>query len=97
MNALIGAGGGELRKYTSEAEHASGTTAKIANQLNNTDAAKLKRFQESIHVLGIEVGQKLLPTLTPLIKTATDVSMPLQKWTVVRNKPLLNLQRLRQL
>ncbi|UYX01582.1 phage tail tape measure protein [Lacticaseibacillus paracasei] len=73
MNALIGAGGGELRKYTSEAEHASGTTAKIANQLNNTDAAKLKRFQESIHVLGIEVGQKLLPTLTPLIKTATDV------------------------
>lgn len=73
MNALIGAGGGELRKYTSEAEHASGTTAKIANQLNNTDAAKLKRFQESIHVLGIEVGQKLLPTLTPLIKTSTDV------------------------
>lgn len=73
MNALISAGGGELRKYTSEAEHASGTTAKIANQLNNTDAAKLKRFQESIHVLGIEVGQKLLPTLTPLIKTATDV------------------------
>ncbi|AWR92335.1 phage tail tape measure protein [Lacticaseibacillus paracasei] len=73
MNALIGAGGGELRKYTSEAEHASGTTAKIANQLNNTDAAKVKRFQESIHVLGIEVGQKLLPTLTPLIKTATDV------------------------
>lgn len=73
MNALISAGGGELRKYTSEAEHASGTTAKIANQLNNTNAAKLKRFQESIHVLGIEVGQKLLPTLTPLIKTATDV------------------------
>ncbi|WNX20121.1 phage tail tape measure protein [Lacticaseibacillus rhamnosus] len=73
MNALISAGGGELRKYTSEAEHASGTTAKIANQLNNTDAAKLKRFQESIHVLGIEVGQKFLPTLTPLIKTATDV------------------------
>ncbi|MCZ2733107.1 phage tail tape measure protein [Lacticaseibacillus rhamnosus] len=73
MNALISAGGGELRKYTSEAEHASGKTAKIANQLNNTDAAKLKRFQESIHVLGIEVGQKLLPTLTPLIKTATDV------------------------
>lgn len=73
MNALISAGGGELRKYTSEAESASGTTAKIANQLNNTDAAKVKRFQESIHVLGIEVGQKLLPTLTPLIKTATDV------------------------
>lgn len=73
MNALISAGGGELRKYTSEAENASGTTAKIANQLNNTDVAKVKRFQESIHVLGIEVGQKLLPTLTPLIKTATDV------------------------
>lgn len=71
--AYISAGGGQLRKYTSTAQTASDSTAKIANQLNNTDAAKLHRFQESITVLDFTVGQKLLPTHTPLIKTATDV------------------------
>lgn len=73
MNALIGAGGDQLRDYTKKAENASGTTKKIADQLNNTDAAKVKKFQQSLHVLSIEIGEKLLPAFTPLLEKATDV------------------------
>ncbi|KRK92494.1 hypothetical protein FC08_GL000765 [Latilactobacillus curvatus JCM 1096 = DSM 20019] len=73
MNALISAGGDELRKYTKGAQDSAGTTKKIADQLNDTQAAKVARFKESIHVLGIEFGEKLLPTLTPLIEKATDM------------------------
>ncbi|MCT3532242.1 phage tail tape measure protein [Latilactobacillus curvatus] len=73
MNALISSGGDELRKYTKGAKDSAGTTKKIADQLNDTQAAKVARFKESIHVLGIEFGEKLLPTLTPLIEKATDM------------------------
>ncbi|MGK4058634.1 phage tail tape measure protein [Loigolactobacillus coryniformis] len=73
MNALISAGGDELRKYTKGAKESAGTTNEIADQLNNTQAAKVARFKESIHVLGIEVGEKLLPALTPLIQKATEM------------------------
>lgn len=72
MNALIAAGGDELREYTEGAEKASGTTKKIADQLNNTEKAKLERFKQSVHVLAIEIGQKLLPALTPTIEKASD-------------------------
>lgn len=72
MNALIAAGGDELRKYTDGAQKASGTTKKIADQLNNTEKAKIERFKQSIHVLSIEIGQKLLPALTPAIEKASD-------------------------
>lgn len=72
MNALINAGSEELRKYTKGAEQAGGTTKKIADQLNNTDAAKFERFKASVQALGIEVGQKLLPALMPIVEKITD-------------------------
>ncbi|MEJ1300117.1 phage tail tape measure protein [Latilactobacillus sakei] len=40
MNALISEGGDELRKYTKGAEDSAGTTKKIADQLNDTQASK---------------------------------------------------------
>ncbi|MFV0979748.1 phage tail tape measure protein [Latilactobacillus sakei] len=73
MNALISSGGDELRKYTKGTQEASGTTKQIADQLNNTQAAKVARFKESIHVLGIEIGEKLLPALLPMVEKATDM------------------------
>lgn len=73
MNALISAGGDELRKYTKGAQDSAGTTKKIADQLNDTQAAKVARFKESIHVLGIEFGEKLLPTLVPVIEKLTSM------------------------
>lgn len=72
MNALINAGSKELREYTKGAEQAGGTTKKIADQLNNTDAAKFERFKASVQALGIEVGQKLLPALMPIVEKITD-------------------------
>lgn len=72
MNALVNAGSEELRKYTKGAEQAGGTTKKIADQLNNTDAAKFERFKASVQALGIEVGQKLLPALMPIVEKITD-------------------------
>lgn len=73
MNALIAAGGDELRHYTKAAQGASGTTKQIADQLNDTQAAKISKFKESIHVLAITFGEKLLPTLTPVIQTLTKM------------------------
>lgn len=73
MNALISAGGDELRHYTKASENASGTTKQIADQLNDTQAAKVARFKESIHVLAITFGERLLPTLTPVVEGLTKV------------------------
>lgn len=73
MNALVSEGGDALRGMTKDAKGAAGTTKKIAESMNNTQAAKVAKFKESLNVLAITVGQKLLPTLTPLIDKATQV------------------------
>lgn len=73
MNALISEGGDELRKYTKGAEDSAGAAKKITDQLNDTQAAKVAQFKESIHVLGIEIGEKLLPALLPMVEKATDM------------------------
>lgn len=70
MNALISAGGGELRKYTKYAENSAGSTKKIAESMNNTQAAKIKRFQQALHVLSIDIGEKLLPAFEPILSKA---------------------------
>lgn len=70
MNALISAGGGELRKYTKYAENSAGSTKKIAESMNNTQAAKIKRFQQALHVLSIDIGEKLLPAFEPILTKA---------------------------
>lgn len=73
MNALVLQGGDALTDLTSKTEKATGSTKRIADTMNNTQAAKIAKFKESLHVLAITVGNDLLPTLTPLIKQATDV------------------------
>lgn len=72
FNTLVKDGGKALREYTKGAQESGGMTKKIADQLNNTEKAKLERFKQSVHVLAIEIGQKLLPTLTPVIEKASD-------------------------
>lgn len=72
FNTLVKDGGKALREYTKGAQESGGMTKKIANQLNNTEKAKLERFKQSVHVLAIEIGQKLLPALTPTIEKASD-------------------------
>lgn len=73
VNALVESGSDSLRKLTKNTEESGGATKKVADQLNDTKANQIKRFQSSIQVLGITIGEKLLPTLTPLVKEATNV------------------------
>ncbi|WP_338230945.1 phage tail tape measure protein [Lactiplantibacillus paraxiangfangensis] len=72
-NALVKAGSSSLRQLTKDTEGAGGATKKVADELNDTKANQIKRFQASLQVLGITIGEKLLPTFTPLIKKATDM------------------------
>ena len=73
MNALINEGGGALTDLTNKTKKASGSTKEIAETMNNTSASKIARFKESLHVLAITVGEKLTPTLMPLVKDLTNV------------------------
>lgn len=72
-NALVKAGSSSLRELTTETQNATGATKKVAEQMNGTKANQIKRFQESLHVLAIEAGEKLLPTLMPIVEDATKM------------------------
>lgn len=73
MNALIGQGSEELRKLTDETDNATGYTKKLADEMSGSGKAKLDKFKSSLEVLGITIGQKLLPTLTPIIENLTKL------------------------
>lgn len=73
MNVLVNQGGDALRNLTKDTKNATGYTKGLADTMNNTSQNKVKRFKESLHVLSITVGEKLLPTLTPLIEKGTEI------------------------
>lgn len=73
MNALVSQGGDALTDLTNKTEKATGSTKKIADTMNSTKAAQIAQFKESLHVLAITIGDKLTPTLMPLVKDATQV------------------------
>lgn len=73
MNALVSQGGDALTNLTNKTEKATGSTKKIADTMNSTKAAQIAKFKESLHVLAITIGDKLTPTLMPLVKDATQV------------------------
>lgn len=73
MNVLVNQGGDALRNLTSETESASGATKKISDSMKDLPANKVARFKESLNVLAITFGEKLLPLVTPWIEKATDM------------------------
>ncbi len=73
MNVLVNQGGDALRNLTSETESASGATKKIADSMKDLPANKVARFKESLNVLAITFGERLLPLVTPWIEKATDM------------------------
>ncbi|WP_204122478.1 phage tail tape measure protein [Lacticaseibacillus mingshuiensis] len=73
FSAMMAAGTTTLRNLTKETENSAGATKKVADQLNDTQANKVKRFQQSIKALGISFGQQLLPTLAPIVDDATKL------------------------
>jgi phage tail tape measure protein, TP901 family len=70
MNALINQGGDALRNLTMETENARGYTKKLADELSKSSKNGVERFKSSLEVLQINIGQKLLPLLTPMIEKA---------------------------
>lgn len=73
MNALINQGGDALRKLTVETKNAKGYTKKLADELSKSSKNGVERFKASLEVLGINIGQKLLPKLTPILDWANNM------------------------
>ncbi|MFT8825169.1 MAG: phage tail tape measure protein [Liquorilactobacillus mali] len=90
MNALIEAGGSQLRDYTNKAKNASGETKKIADSMNNTQQAKIQRFQQSLHVLSVDIGEKLLPTFEPLLNEADNLVKSFSRMDSGTQKNIIN-------
>lgn len=72
MNALINQGGDALRNLTKETENARGYTKKLSNELSKSSKNGVERFKSSLEVLQINIGQKLLPLLTPTIEKVSQ-------------------------
>ena len=73
MNVLVGQGGDALKGLTKETYNANGATKEIAKSMNDLPANKAAKFKESLNVLAITVGEKLLPAFTPLLEKATQM------------------------
>ena len=73
MNVLVNQGGDALKGLTKETYDANGATKEIAKSMNNLPANKLARFKESLNVLAITAGEKLLPIFTPIIEKSTKL------------------------
>lgn len=73
MNVLVGQGGDALKGLTKETYNANGATKEIAKSMNDLPANKVARFKESLNVLAITAGEKLLPVFTPILEKATKM------------------------
>lgn len=67
---------GDLQRYRSlsqEISNSTGTVDKYNKTMRQTNEFTEQQFKSSLHALEIEFGQKLLPTLTPIIKQMTNM------------------------
>ncbi|MFT8747111.1 phage tail tape measure protein [Liquorilactobacillus nagelii] len=70
---LMDANLGRYRNLSKEISNSNGTVDKYNKTMQHTSEFTMQQFKSSINALSIEVGQKLLPTFTPLIKQTTGV------------------------
>ena len=68
MNILVDQGGDALRNLANETKGATTYTKDLANELSKSSKNGVERFKSSLEVLQINIGQKLLPLLTPTIE-----------------------------
>lgn len=73
VNTLLEAGGDSLRKYSKGAKEASGYTKEVADNMRKAKKFSIDQFKASLEVLEQNVGQKLMPALTPMIEWANDM------------------------
>ncbi|GBG94982.1 hypothetical protein LFYK43_14410 [Ligilactobacillus salitolerans] len=73
MLALMNAGSKQLTDLTAKTGQAAGATKKVSDMMGTTAKAQFDRFKSSVQVLGIEVGNNLIPAITPLVGKATEI------------------------
>ena len=69
MNAHIS----DYRKLSKEVSNSNGVVDKYNKAMRNTSEFSVQEFKSSLNSLSISLGQKLLPTLTPVIKGLTSM------------------------
>ncbi|GKT04524.1 phage tail tape measure protein [Furfurilactobacillus entadae] len=70
---LMDANLGRYKSLSDEIEHSNGTVDKYNKTMRDTSQFSQQQFKASLQALEIEFGQKLLPTITPVIKEITDL------------------------
>ncbi|ENL2461245.1 phage tail tape measure protein [Listeria monocytogenes] len=73
VNTLLEAGGDSLRKYSKGADEANGYTKQVADNMRKASKFGVDQFKASLEVLEQNVGQKLMPALTPVIEWANKM------------------------
>ncbi|EGK2528576.1 phage tail tape measure protein [Listeria monocytogenes] len=73
VNTLLEAGGDSLRKYSKGADEANGYTKQVADNMRIAGKFGVDQFKASLEVLEQNVGQKLMPALTPIIEWANKM------------------------
>ncbi|ENK5044982.1 phage tail tape measure protein [Listeria monocytogenes] len=73
VNTLLEAGGDSLRKYSKGADEANGYTKQVADNMRKAGKFDVDQFKASLEVLEQNVGQKLMPALTPIIEWANKM------------------------
>ncbi|EDN7698247.1 phage tail tape measure protein [Listeria monocytogenes] len=73
VNTLLEAGGDSLRKYSNGADEANGYTKQVADNMRKAGKFGVDQFKASLEVLEQNVGQKLMPALTPIIDWANKM------------------------
>ncbi|ELD8337995.1 phage tail tape measure protein [Listeria innocua] len=73
VNTLLEAGGDSLRKYSRGADEANGYTKQVADNMRKAGKFGVDQFKASLEVLEQNVGQKLMPALTPIIEWANKM------------------------
>ncbi|XHB95584.1 phage tail tape measure protein [Lactococcus garvieae] len=74
MNILVSQGGDALRNLTKETQNATGYTKELADQMNNSDKNAFARAKATLETLSIDLGQKLLPALVPVVEEIDDLA-----------------------
>lgn len=70
---LMDANLGRYRSLSNEIKNSTGTVDKYNQTMRKTNDFTEQQFKSSLHALEIEFGQKLLPTLTPIIREMTNM------------------------
>ncbi|EKF51713.1 phage tail tape measure protein [Lactococcus garvieae] len=91
MNILVSQGGDALRNLTKETQNATGYTKKLADQMNNSDKNEFAKAKATIETLSIDLGEKLLPSIVPIVKEASNLADGFSKLDPKTQQLLINM------